>query len=191
MRVVSDSELVIGSLDNPQRFERLVELYGERVHAYLARRVAANADDLLAEVWLAAFAGRRSYDPARGEVVGWLFGIARNVMLAHLRTEQRRSTREGVVRHFNVEQIDEWAAVDGRLDAAGSAPALRVALAGLPAEEREVLLLVAWEQLTPSEVAVALGIPAGTARSRLHRARKRITSGWGSPVDDYEREVIS
>ncbi|MFF6971859.1 MULTISPECIES: RNA polymerase sigma factor [Streptomyces] len=53
-------------------------------------------------------------------------------------------------------------------------PKLRRALAGLPAEERELLLLVSWEELTPTEAAAVVGIPAGTARSRLHRARGRL-----------------
>ena len=58
-----------------------------------------------------------------------------------------------------------------RLDSAARAPGAGAALRALPAAEREVLLLVAWEQLTPAEAAVVLGVPQGTARSRLHRAR--------------------
>ena len=68
----------------------------------------------------------------------------------------------------------DWAAVDARLDAAAVRPALQEALASLPPVERELLLLVGWEQLTPSEAAEVVGIPAGTARSRLHRARERM-----------------
>jgi RNA polymerase sigma factor (sigma-70 family) len=48
------------------------------------------------------------------------------------------------------------------------------AVRALPAAEREVLLLVAWEQLTPAEAAKVLGVPQGTARSRLHRARATV-----------------
>jgi RNA polymerase sigma factor (sigma-70 family) len=187
---VSDSELVTRSLDDPRRFEELVGLYGGRVHAYLSRRSPAHADDLLSEVWLAAFVARHRYDPALGEVVGWLFGIARNVLLAHLRAEQRRSTGPAA---GPVADTDDWAAVDARLDAAGTAPALRAALAGIPGDERDVLLLVAWEQLSPTEAAAVLGIPAGTARSRLHRARARITAALAEHTDDdeLEREAIS
>ncbi|MFB7740371.1 RNA polymerase sigma factor [Streptomyces sp. NPDC056112] len=61
------------------------------------------------------------------------------------------------------------------------APALRKALADLPAEERELMLLVAWEQLTPTEAAAAVGIPADTARSRLHRARGRLRERLAPP----------
>ena len=65
-------------------------------------------------------------------------------------------------------------AVDDRLDARRTVSALTQALAALTDEDREVLLLVAWEQLTPAQVAVALDIPQGTARSRLHRARAQL-----------------
>ncbi|MCG7526648.1 RNA polymerase sigma factor, partial [Streptomyces sp. OfavH-34-F] len=77
---------------------------------------------------------------------------------------------------------DPWQAVDQRLDAAAVAPELRRELAELPSIERELLLLVAWEQLTPAEAAAAVGIPAGTARSRLHRARARLRDGLTGPA---------
>lgn len=171
---MSDADLVARSLTDPHAFEGLVSSLGPRVHGYLARRAPQHADDLLSEVWLAAYRSRGQYDATRAEVAAWVFGIARNVLLAHVRSEQRRT---GVPAHDD-RPVDEWDAIDRRLDAAGHAPALRRALAALPADERDVLLLVAWEQLTPTEAAAALGIPAGTARSRLHRARGRITDAW-------------
>lgn len=172
---VPDDDPAPGSLDDPAVFERLVTTLGPRVHAYLARRVPQHADDLLAEVWLAAFRGRRSYDPARAEAAAWVFGIARHVLKAHFRTRQRGEARNQAPQQ---RALDEWDAVDQRLDAIGMAPMLRAALASLPPEEREVLLLIAWEHLTPTEAAAVLDIPAGTARSRLHRARTRITESW-------------
>jgi len=170
---VSDPDIVARSLIEPHAFEELVTSLGPRVHAYLRRRAPEHADDLLSEVWLAAFRSRQQYDAARAEVAAWMFGIARNVLASHLRS--RRDSPSAVVVPG---VVDDWEAVDRRLDAAGLAWTLRRALADLPAEEREVLLLVAWEQLTPSEAAAVLGIPAGTARSRLHRARGRITATW-------------
>lgn len=67
--------------------------------------------------------------------------------------------------------MDPWDPVDERLDAQRLAPNLALALRKLNPDDREIVLLVAWEQLTPAEVAIALEIPQGTARSRLHRAR--------------------
>jgi RNA polymerase sigma-70 factor, ECF subfamily len=176
---VSDADLVARSLNDPHVFEELVSSLSPRIYGYLARRAPQHADDLLSEVWLAAFQNRGQYDVAQAEVAAWMFGIARNVLLAHLR-RQRRSHGVPVI---DEPHLDEWEAVDRRLDAAGHAPALRRALADLPPEEREVLPLVAWEQLTPSEAAASLGIHPGTARSRLHRARARMTNAWNASAE--------
>lgn len=182
----SDEQVLAGSLVDPGLFAPLVLRHGPRIHAYLSRR-STDADDLLGEVWLAAFEGRRRFDSELGSVVGWLFGVARNVLLAHYR---HRGRKGGAYATDRDDAVDEWAAVDARLDAADAARALRDALHALPPEEREVLLLVAWEQLTPSESAQVLGIPAGTARSRLHRARGRLSAAAGERSDD-ERQVLS
>jgi RNA polymerase sigma factor (sigma-70 family) len=181
----SDDEVLAGSLVDPGLFAPLVLRHGPRIHSYLSRR-SPDADDLLNEVWLAAFEGRRRFDSELGSVIGWLFGIARNVLLTHYRHRGRQGGRYVT----DPDTVDEWAAVDARLDAMDEAKGLRAALEALPPEEREVLLLVAWEQLTPSECAQVLGIPAGTARSRLHRARGRLTTTGGERSDD-QRQVLS
>lgn len=67
----------------------------------------------------------------------------------------------------------DWDAVDERLDAGALEHELRTALSALTDGERELLLLVAWEGLSPAEAASVLGLTAGAARSRLHRARAR------------------
>lgn len=176
---MSDGDLIARSLVDPPVFEQLVTALGPRVHAYLARRAPQHADDLFSETWLEAFRSRHRYDAERGEAAAWVFGVARNVLLAHLRHAGRATNVSGVLAAPE-QPVDEWDAVDRRLDAAGSSTALRTALAALPVEEREVLLLVAWEQLSPTEAAAVLGVPAGTARSRLHRARARITESWNT-----------
>jgi RNA polymerase sigma-70 factor (ECF subfamily) len=61
-----------------------------------------------------------------------------------------------------------------RLDATARQSDLAAALSEIPDKDRDVLLLVAWAELTSEQAGQALGIPAGTARSRLHRARRRI-----------------
>jgi RNA polymerase sigma factor (sigma-70 family) len=156
------------SIMDRSRFELLVGAHSQALHAYLARRAPAVADDLLAEVWLAAFQARNRFDPAQGSVRGWLFGVARNVLSAYRRRASARAPAAlGAV-------DDVWDAVDARLDAAALAPAMRAALRDLPAAERELLLLIAWEQLTPTEAAQVVGIPAATARTRLRRARERM-----------------
>ncbi|WP_419996985.1 RNA polymerase sigma factor [Streptomyces boninensis] len=166
----TDDHLLARSVSDPSAFEPLVDRHSTALHGYLARRAPAAADDLLSEVWLRAFAGRRAYVAARGSTRAWLFGIARNVLVQHWQQTARGAHRLT----GGSSPGDPWEAVDARLDAAAMAPRLRRSLAELPAVERELLLLVAWEQLTPTEAAAVVGIPAGTARSRLHRARTRL-----------------
>ena len=150
-------------------FAELLRRHDQAVHAYLARRSGRqDADDLLSEVWLRAFEARASYDRRWPDARPWLYGIARNVLRAHWRRLGR--TAPAVLAGSS----DPWPDVDARIDAAAGVSALRRALAELPPGDRAVLLLVSWEGLAPAEVAVALGIPQGTARSRLHRARTSI-----------------
>ena len=154
---------------SPSAFRELYKRHGTAVHAYLPRRAGRHdADDLLSEVWLRAFRGRATFRSNGSGALPWLYGIARNVLREHW----RRGTRPPIPGPLAV--VDPWPDIDARLDAASGVRALRAVVAALSTEEREVLLLVVWEDLTPAEVAVALGIPPGTARSRLHRALRAL-----------------
>ncbi|MFI6466649.1 RNA polymerase sigma factor [Streptomyces sp. NPDC050538] len=164
----SEAQLTRSARGDAGAFTHLVRDHSAALYGYFARRMPAAAEDLLSETWLQAFAARRTFDPSRGSARGWLFGVARNVLAQQLRRAGREEPAPGP------DVTDPWQVVDQRLDAAAMAPALRRALAELPPEERELLLLISWEQLTPAEAAVVVGIPAGTARSRLHRARGRL-----------------
>jgi RNA polymerase sigma-70 factor (ECF subfamily) len=98
-------------------------------------------------------------------VLPWLIGIARNSLRAHFRF---RVDNRGQL--FELPS-DPWVDADDRLDAARVAVALERALRLLTEECREIVLLVAWEQLSPAEIAQSLGMHPGTVRSRLYRAR--------------------
>ncbi|MEU8624956.1 RNA polymerase sigma factor [Streptomyces sp. NPDC048669] len=176
----SDEDLLTRAAREPTAFEPLVARHSAALHSYLVRRAPEVADDLLSELWLQAYAHRGNYDAARGSAKGWLFGVARNVLARHRQSTARAADRPQVPADAVVG--DPWQAVDLRLDAAAVGPQLRSRLAELPEAERELLLLVVWEQLTPAEAAAALGIPAGTARSRLHRARARLRDGLSGPA---------
>jgi RNA polymerase sigma-70 factor (ECF subfamily) len=80
--------------------------------------------------------------------------------------------------------------VAARVTAHAARAALGAALAGLPARDRDVLLLVAWGELSYEEVAAALGIPVGTVRSRLNRARRKVKDALGgvNPITAVEEE---
>ena len=171
----TDGTLIEGSMrGRPDAFVEVVQRHEVAVHGFLARRAGPEvADDLLGEVWLRAFAGRGGYDPAHGDALPWLYGIGRNVLREYWRASLQAAQAPAP------DFVDPWDEVNARLDSATRAKSLAAAVRALPASEREVLLLVAWEQLTPAEAAEVLGIRQGTARSRLHRARTALRLALG------------
>lgn len=161
---------LVRSAHDPEAFVDVVRSLGPALHAYLVRRAPDDADDLLADTWLRAYSARATFDPARGTARAWAFGVARHSLHAHWRRTYAAPTAPSTGEAVE----DPWPAVDDRLAAAAAAPALREALRDLPDAELELLLLVAWDGLTPTESAAVVGIPAATARTRLFRARTRL-----------------
>ena len=163
----TDAQLIGWAIaGDSEAFAQLVRRHQGPVYAYLARRAGSPAaEDLLADVWMAAFRSRASFDARWDSARPWLFGIARNGLQKHWARLHREVSAEGEV-------SDPWPEVDDRLAASVIVGNLSAALNALSREQREVLLLVAWEELTPTEIALVLGIPASTVRSHLHRARR-------------------
>lgn len=170
---ISDEDLLTESLATPERFATIFDRYIQVVHGYLSRRVGVLADDLASETFLLAFRGRTSYVPDRAPVRAWLFGIATNLVRRHARDEERRYRAFGRAAG-RFEATTELGEVAGRVDAHALRSELAEALAALPGEERDVLLLWTYPQLSYAEISVALDIPVGTVRSRLHRARGKV-----------------
>jgi RNA polymerase sigma-70 factor (ECF subfamily) len=169
----------------PDSFVEVVRRHEAAIHGYLARRAGRQAaDDLLAEVWLRAFAARGGYDTGYADARPWLYGIARNVLREHWRTSS--GTEPTIIADMGV---DPWDGIDDRLDSASRAEEVVSAVRALPTAEREVLLLVVWEDLTPAEAATVLGVPQGTARSRLHRARATLRRVLGER--DPQQDKVS
>lgn len=156
--------------------------HGPRMFAYLNRQVGPDAaEDVLSATFCAAWDGRASFDPERGNLVGWLFGIAsnqmRNVRRSWAREFQNEATVDAAARSDALIHIEDLAdAAAQRVDAGRQIAGLAAAIRDLPPADQEVLLLSAWAGLDPTEIAEALGIPAGTVRSRLHRVRARLRS---------------
>jgi RNA polymerase sigma-70 factor (ECF subfamily) len=168
-----DSVAIERSWREPDRFAEVFDRHYADIHGYVARRLGTGlADDLAAETFLVAFDRRRRFDVAYPSARPWLYGIASNLVARHRRAELRRYralARAAV--HVAVDGHSERA--NGRVDAEALRGRLATALLDVEDRDREVLLLVAWAGLSCEEAARALGIPAGTARSRLHRARRR------------------
>ena len=169
-----DAAVIESSRREPERFAVLFDRHAPHIYRYLARRAGRQAaDDLVAETFLAAFAKRDRYDLAHPDARPWLYGIATNLVGQHHRDEARQDRiRQAAVAEPEVPGHAERVAAD--VTARAVRAVLEWALAALSAGDRDVLLLIAWEQLTYQEVAQALGIPVGTVQSRLHRARTKV-----------------
>jgi RNA polymerase sigma factor (sigma-70 family) len=170
----SDAAAIAASLESPAAFARVFERHHPAVHRYLARRIGADlADELAAETFAVAFAKRSRYNVSFEDAGPWLFGIATKLAHRHWRREERelRAYARTGVDPASPAPAEQVAA---RADSAMAGRALAAALAALTGDERDVLLLYAWEQLDQPEIAVALSIAPGTVKSRLHRARAKV-----------------
>src|SRR3954470_18369096 len=156
-------------------FGVLFDRHGEAVRAFCARRTGAMdaADDLVSMVFLQAWRRRAEVELIDRNALPWLYGIARRSMQHRWRTARRhrRALRRLVPAPVMPDHADE---VAGRLDDERHLARLRVALERLRPPDRDVLVLCVWQGLSYAEAAVALGVPVGTVRSRLSRARSRL-----------------
>jgi RNA polymerase sigma-70 factor (ECF subfamily) len=147
------------------------------LHRYLHRRVGdALAEDLAVDTFTIALRHWEQLDPAR-PVKPWIYGIAGNLLRHHWRKERRMLRAYAASPGASVSVDDDETVA--RVDAALIGPHLASALAELRREEREVLLLHAWADLTDVEIAEALSLPLGTVKSRLSRARAHIRNHLG------------
>lgn len=169
-----DADLIRRSEAEPEQFAALFRRHSGALHRYVARRLGSDvAEDIVAEVFLTAFRQRHRYQPSQPDARPWLYGIATNLIGRHRRAEVRmyralaRTGADPVTEPFTDE-------VEARVTAAGTARPLAAALARLPAAHRNALLLVAWGDLTYEQAATSLGVPVGTVRSRISRARARL-----------------
>jgi RNA polymerase sigma factor (sigma-70 family) len=180
----TDSEVISRMHDDPELFGTIFDRYYPGIHGFASRRLGRDlADDVAAETFLVAFDRWQRYDTAYDSARPWLFGIASNLIAGHQRAEARRY--RALARADQVTTGDPDGAggpadrVVLRLDAQAVRAQLAAALEEIAPADREVVLLIAWGDLTSEEVARALEIPAGTVRSRLHRARRRLRAALG------------
>ncbi len=165
-----------------QRFSRLVEDHADALHRYLRNRLSGgdgiDAQDVLADVLLIAW--QRLDDIPPDAEAPWLFGVARNrLMNAHSKRSRRSAISRRIRPHGPSSPAEDVALAD---------LGLRAALDALPDPEREALLLTAWEGLSPTQLAVALGVSVNAAAIRLSRAKSMLLDQLH---DDSERPESS
>jgi len=175
MEETADAQVIEQSLHEPASFAHIYDRHAVVVLRFLVRRVGPDvAEALLGDVFRIAFERRASFDVTRTSARPWLYGIATNVLAKHRRSEARRLRATARLAEGRSSRDDVTEQVDAAVDASDLWPRVAEAIMTLPDGERDVLLLYVWEDLSYDDIAAALGVPVGTVRSRLNRARARL-----------------
>jgi RNA polymerase sigma factor (sigma-70 family) len=185
--LVRDADLIAASISDPEQFAEIFERHYEPIHRYASRRLGPTlADDVTAQVFTIAFERRRRYDLNAPDARPWLYGIVSNLIRTHRRAERR--LLHAVSRLATRVEATSTNETEGLLDQRERARLAR-ALNRLDRHQRDVLLLHSWAGLSHAEIAVALGIPAGTVASRLSRARRHVRAALEDESGGPARQV--
>jgi RNA polymerase sigma factor (sigma-70 family) len=157
----------LSTAERERRFTELFNAHHTQVLAYVRRRLAPDiADDALADTFLAAW---KSLDRLSGDPLPWLYGLARGAVSHQRRGIDRfaRLNQRSIARNLRIISPDLSEVI-------GWEDRFVAAFAQLNETEREVLRLVTWEELGPSDGAVVLGCTPTAFKVRLHRARRHL-----------------
>ncbi|MGC4804392.1 RNA polymerase sigma factor [Micromonospora sp. DT233] len=142
-------------------------------HAYRSTGCRSTAEDVVSLTYLEAWRLRGRLRPDGDSVLPWLLGIATNVLRNTNRAARRH--RAALARVPRADTVPDFAdELADRMDDVGRVAAAKAALAALRPLEREVFALCVWSGLDYATAAEALGVPVGTVRSRLSRARTKL-----------------
>ena len=167
-----DAAIIRASLAEPELFGVIFDRHVRSVFASVAARAGTDrAEGLTVDVFAIAFDARHRYEPRHTTAAPWLIGIATNVIHRDRRDARRSRNLLARARQRRDVAPDELEDVPARADATAGAATLRAALAALPTDQRDVLVLYAVDGLSYAEVARIVDAPIGTVRSRLSRAR--------------------
>jgi len=169
-------------------------LFDEHARALLryasSRLDPSTAQDIVSETFIVAMRQLSTRDVVWSSPGAWLMAIASNLIRNHVRAEGRRQHFAASVSSLDPQSTDEENQIIGRLDARDRVHQLSLALDTLSDGDREVLLLSAVGELNATQIADALGIRAGTVRSRLHRARQQLRESapktWDEATEGME-----
>jgi RNA polymerase sigma-70 factor (ECF subfamily) len=164
-------------------WNELVERWNDRLYYYLRRLIDNEADaaNALQEVWYQAFRGlRKLKDDAR--LSAWLYTITRRIAVNHYRQEASRheSNRGEMPAPATSDEEDPEIQFD-------NAELVHFGLSQLDLPEREVLTLYFLEDLSTAEMAEVIGVPVGTVKSRLFKARRTMKAILEREVNQHER----
>lgn len=174
-----DAAVIAASRADPERFAEIFDRHADEMHRYASWRLGADlADDVVAETFLIAFRRRAEYDLGRPDARPWLYGITSLKIRDHRRAEVRRHRLLAKAEASHADDSFDERSAD-RMSAEQLQTRLRSVLAQLSRADRDLLLLIAWAELSYEEAAASLGLPLGTVRSKLHRIRKKARRALG------------
>lgn len=179
---LNDEQPIIDSAKSGDRdaFEQIVGSYQDRVVRYAQNIVGDShaAEDVAQRTFVNVFDHLQSYDPTKGRFSTWVYRIARNVALNHLRSVRGKEICYGTMTPSLLNREDPSAAAELK----EQFESLDRALAKLPENQRSVWVLSELEKLTQSEIAKIEGIPEGTVKSRVSRARQAIRKAFSGRI---------
>jgi RNA polymerase sigma-70 factor (ECF subfamily) len=183
-RTAEDADLVLGrafAAGDEAALRQAYDRWGGLVHAFCLRSLASRSDaeEVTAQVFVAAWRGRAGYDPARGSLAGWLLGIARRqVADAHAAAARERALLEALEQARPVDPDPTPDELVDRLLVADALTALRP-------EQRRAVGLAFYDGLTHEQVASTMGLPLGTAKTHIRRGlaalRRRLEVDGAAP----------
>ncbi|MET8266613.1 RNA polymerase sigma factor [Micromonospora arida] len=149
--------------------------YGRAVH-HLATSMLANrsdAEDVTQATFVAAWLGRDTFDPAKGSLIGWLLGIGRRKVIDRMRASARETRVVETVR-----QLPEPAQTEPDPDRVVDRLVIADELARLPDDQRRMLELAFYDDLTHQQIAAVTGVPLGTVKSHIRRGMASLKRRW-------------
>ncbi|MEU1400536.1 sigma-70 family RNA polymerase sigma factor [Micromonospora zamorensis] len=149
--------------------------YGRAV-LHLATSMLANradAEDVTQATFVAAWLGRETFDPAKGSLIGWLLGIGRRKVIDRMRASARETRVVETVR-----QLPEPAQTGPNPDRVVDRLVIADELASLPDDQRRMLELAFYDDLTHQQIAAVTGVPLGTVKSHIRRGMASLKRRW-------------
>ena len=183
--IPADAELIRASVRDPDAFTELFARHWDGLYRFCLRRAGPAGEDIAAEAFRVAFDRRTRYDARYGDARPWLYGIATNLLRDHFRGTRREERK--LERSAALNALSRGDEAPDALERQLLGPQLAAALQGIRAADRDALLLLAWADLDYEQIAVALDIPLGTVRSRIHRARQRVREHLDATTDHRAR----
>jgi len=177
---MNDAILAVARIEDRAAFQEVFEFFAPRVKAFVMRQGSnpQAAEEVVQETMVNVWRKAKQFDPTKASASTWVFTIARNLRIDHLRKANR--PEPDMNDPALVPDADPQA--PGRIERRQEADRLKAALAALPNEQRQVLHLAFFEDKPHAEVAAELNLPLGTVKSRIRLAMKRMRTELGDPT---------